>query len=69
MAGAEMLGRDPLHPPYAAFASTGAIRAIEMVEILRHAAGQHEVPITQATGWLIYPWGTCSAASSRIPSR
>jgi hypothetical protein len=35
-ADAEMIGRDRLHPPYAAFVSTGAARA---TQILRHAAG------------------------------
>ena len=34
-----MIGRDRLHPPYAAFVSTGATRATQMLEILRHAAG------------------------------
>src|SRR4029450_6906688 len=39
-----------LHPPYTAFVSTGAQRATQMVEILRDAAGQDDVPITIATG-------------------
>jgi hypothetical protein len=47
---AERIGREGLHPPYAAFVSTGAQRATQMVEILRHAAGQDDVEITQATG-------------------
>jgi phosphohistidine phosphatase SixA len=47
---AERIGRDGLHPPYAAFVSTGAQRATQMVEILRHAAGQDDVAITLATG-------------------
>ena len=46
---AEAIGRDRLHPPYAAFVSTGAGRATQMVEVLRRAAGQDEVPITRAT--------------------
>src|SRR5260370_7044246 len=50
VAEAEMIGRDRLHPPYAAFVSTGAARATQMLEILRHAAGQDETPITTATG-------------------
>jgi hypothetical protein len=50
VADAEMIGHDQLHPPYAAFVSTGAARATQMLEILRHAAGQDEIPITQATG-------------------
>lgn len=50
VADAESIGRDGLHPPYAAFVSTGAARATQMVQILRHAAGQDDVPITVATG-------------------
>ena len=49
-ADAEMIGQDGLHPPYAAFVSTGAARATQMLEILRHAAGQDDTPITAATG-------------------
>ena len=49
-ADAEMIGRDLLHLPYAAFVSTGAARAIQMPEILRHAAGQDETPIIPAAG-------------------
>jgi hypothetical protein len=49
-ADAEMIGRKRLHPPYAAFVSTGAARATEMLEILRHAAGQDDMPITVAAG-------------------
>src|SRR2546427_10497404 len=49
-ADAEMIGRGGLHPPYAAFVSTGAARATQMLEILRHAAGQDDTPITAATG-------------------
>ncbi len=49
-ADAGMIGRDRLHPPYAAFVSTGAARATQMLEILRHAAGQDDTPITAATG-------------------
>jgi hypothetical protein len=47
---AEMIGRDRLQPPYAAFVSTGAARATQMLEILRHAAGQDDIPITVAAG-------------------
>ncbi len=50
VADAEMIGREGLHPPYAAFVSTGAARATQMLEILRHAAGQDDTPITAATG-------------------
>jgi len=49
-ADAEMIGRDGLHPPYAAFVSTGAARATQTLEILRHAAGQDDTPITAAPG-------------------
>jgi hypothetical protein len=49
-ADAGMIGRDRLHPPYAAFVSTGAARATQMLEILRHAAGQDDTTITPATG-------------------
>ena len=49
-ADAEMIGRYGLHPPYAAFVSTGAARATQMLEILRHAAGQDDTPITVAAG-------------------
>jgi hypothetical protein len=47
---AEAIGRDRLSPPYAAFVSTGAGRATQMLEILRRAAGQEDQPITEAAG-------------------
>jgi phosphohistidine phosphatase SixA len=50
VADAEAIGRDALNPPYAAFVSTGAARATEMLQILRHAANQDEVPITEQAG-------------------
>lgn len=50
VADAEAIGRDALNPPYAAFVSTGAARATEMLQILRHAAGQDEVAITEQIG-------------------
>jgi len=50
VAAAEAIGRDRLHPPYAAFVSTGAARASRMLEILRHAAGQDDARIMIATG-------------------
>src|SRR5207247_11479367 len=50
VADAEAIGRDRLHPPYAAFVSTGAARATQMLEILRRAAGQDDVPIAPVTG-------------------
>jgi phosphohistidine phosphatase SixA len=49
-AAAEAIGRDRLRPPYDAFVSTGAARATQMLEILRHAAGQDGVPVTVLTG-------------------
>src|SRR5215831_8437616 len=49
-ADAEMIGRDGLHPPYAVFVSTGAARATQMLEILRRAAGQDDVPISAVPG-------------------
>jgi len=52
VADAEAIGRERLHPPYAAFVSTGAARATQMLEILRHAAGQDDIPITVAAGLL-----------------
>ena len=50
VADAEMISRELLYPPYAAFVSTGAVRATQMLEILRHAVGQDDTPITPATG-------------------
>ena len=47
---AEAIGRTGLHPPYAAFVSSGADRATEMLTILRLAAGQEETPISTETG-------------------
>jgi hypothetical protein len=45
-----VIGREGLHPPYAAFVSTGAERATQMLQILRSAAGQDDIPISEATG-------------------
>jgi len=50
VADAEVIGRDRLHPPYAAFVSSGAARATQMLEVLRHADGQEYTPITTAAG-------------------
>ena len=50
IADAEDIGRNGLNPPYAAFVSTGAERATEMLRILRRAAGQDDVPITTEPG-------------------
>ena len=50
VADAEVIGREGLQPPYAAFISSGAVRATQMVTILRHAAGQDGTPISEATG-------------------
>jgi phosphohistidine phosphatase SixA len=47
---AEAIGRDGLNPPYAAYVSTGATRATQMLEILRRAAGQDDQPIIEARG-------------------
>jgi len=49
-ADAERIGRGGLHPPYAAFVPAGAARATQMLEILRHAAGQVDTPVTAAPG-------------------
>jgi hypothetical protein len=50
VADAEGIGQTGLHPPYAAFVSTGAERATAMLDILRRAAGQEEIPITTEAG-------------------
>lgn len=44
---AEEIGRAELHPPYTAFVSTGAHRATQMLEILRAAADQLDVPVEE----------------------
>jgi broad specificity phosphatase PhoE len=50
IAAAEAIGRERLTPPYVLFGSTGARRATEMVEILRRAVGQQDVPVTEVSG-------------------
>jgi hypothetical protein len=45
VAAAHAIGLDRLHPPYTAFVSTGAHRATQMLEILRHAAGDDDVAV------------------------
>jgi hypothetical protein len=50
VAETEAIGRTGLNPPYAAFISTGAERATEMLRILRRAADQDQIPITTETG-------------------
>jgi broad specificity phosphatase PhoE len=50
VAEAEAIGRKGLRPPYAAFISSGAARATQMVTILRHAAGQDDVVIHEVPG-------------------
>ena len=50
VADAEAIGRTGLHSPYAAFVSTGAERASEMLHLLRRTAGQDELPITTEIG-------------------
>ena len=44
---AEAIGREGLRPPYSALVSTGAARATQMLEILRRAAGQEDLAITE----------------------
>ena len=50
VADAEAIGREDLHPPYAAFVSSGAARATQMLTILRQAAGQDDVQISEVAG-------------------
>ena len=50
VAEAEAIGREELRPPYAAFISSGAARATQMVAILRHAAGQDDISIVEVSG-------------------
>jgi phosphohistidine phosphatase SixA len=50
VAAAEAIGRTGLHPPYSALVSTGAVRATQMLEILRRAAGQDDLAITEVPG-------------------
>jgi phosphohistidine phosphatase SixA len=50
VAAAGEIGGASLHPPYAFFASTGAARAVQTAEILRHAAAQDELPILTVRG-------------------
>jgi broad specificity phosphatase PhoE len=50
VADAEAIGREGLRPPYAAFVSSGAARATQMLTILRRAAGQDDVPISEVAG-------------------
>jgi phosphohistidine phosphatase SixA len=47
---AERIGQAGLRPPYALFASSGANRADQTLEILRRAAGQDELPIRAVPG-------------------
>jgi broad specificity phosphatase PhoE len=50
IASAESIGRERLSPPYAFFGSSGANRATQMLEILRAAVGQDDVPVTVVPG-------------------
>ena len=50
VADAETIGRHDLQPPYAAFVSTGAARATQMLTVLRHAAGQDDIEISEVSG-------------------
>ena len=66
-ADAKKTGRDLLHPPYDAFVSTGAAGAIQMLEIVRHAVGQDDTPITptmsgRARGTAPCTWFTVSSS-------
>jgi len=68
IAAAEEIGRARLSPPYALFGSSGARRAVEMVEILRRAAGQEDVPITEVPGLrstVEDRWRSASAAAGK----
>jgi broad specificity phosphatase PhoE len=47
---AEKVAREQLTPPYNVFVSTGASRATHMLEILRRAANQEDVPILEEAG-------------------
>jgi hypothetical protein len=58
-ADAEMIGRGRLHPPYAAFVSTGAARVTQMLEILRRCGKWSPgCPKTAAHWW----WATAPPA-------
>ena len=50
VADAEAIGHEDLRPPYAAFISSGAARATQMAAILRHAAGQDDIAISEVSG-------------------
>jgi hypothetical protein len=50
IASAEAIGGEKLTPPYDVFASTGAGRATEMVEILRRIVGQDDAPVIEVRG-------------------
>ena len=47
---AERVGRELLTPPYDAYVSSGAARATQMLQILRRATGQEDLPILEETG-------------------
>ena len=49
-ADAEAIGNEGLRPPYAAFVSSGAARATQMLAILRHAAGQDDTVVSEVPG-------------------
>ena len=68
VADAEAIGREALQPPYAAFISSGAARATEMVTILRHAAGQDDTAIVEVTGLrstVEERWGAAAKAAGQ----
>ena len=68
VADAQAIGHVGLQPPYAAFISSGAARATQMVAILRHAAGQDDSPISEVTGLrstVEDRWRTASRAAGK----
>ncbi|MGH8894155.1 MAG: hypothetical protein ACRDWY_12765 [Actinomycetes bacterium] len=50
VAAAGEIGSSGLHPPYVLFVSSGAARATQMLEILRSAVGQKDVPLVAEPG-------------------
>lgn len=53
VAEAEAIGPRRLHPPYAALVPSGVARATQMLEALRHAAGQVVAPLRKGNGVLL----------------
>jgi phosphohistidine phosphatase SixA len=68
VADAEAIGRHDLQPPYAAFVSSGAARATQMLTLLRHAAGQDDIEISEVSGLrstVEDRWRTAAKAAGR----